>query len=296
MRECLVKITGDLMMSFPAGITRIFTANPNVPVLSFRLVNISRIDHFLPNQKLLYRSAALSSSLHKPVFYAAVYVLFYCVRVLSVTRPRVTRTPGTSGSTCRLCSSTCRERPSSTPRLRTTTSECLSVFSGSGPGASPVIGRVSAQRHGDPSIPRLSLLPRHGALHPTHRSPGPASSGPHRGRRAVPATRLLSSSLIFPSHIQQWHSGLVAQRNAEDRRLLWKIPDLSPTNHSKGSGTLCASWQCLEAPRGPPPSLAVQFVGSGTSLSGMDVELVGTRYRMSLVKKRFATGDTNILI
>ena len=42
-------------MSFPAGITRIFTANPNAPVLSFRLVNISRLDHFLPNQKLLYR-------------------------------------------------------------------------------------------------------------------------------------------------------------------------------------------------------------------------------------------------
>lgn len=55
--RCLVKLTGDLTMSFPAGITRIFTANPNVPVLSFRLVNISRIDHFLPNQKLLYRSA-----------------------------------------------------------------------------------------------------------------------------------------------------------------------------------------------------------------------------------------------
>lgn len=53
--SCLVKITGDLTMSFPAGITRIFNANPNAPVLSFRLVNISRVDHFLPNQKLLYR-------------------------------------------------------------------------------------------------------------------------------------------------------------------------------------------------------------------------------------------------
>lgn len=61
-----------------------------------------------------------------------------------------------------------------------------------------------------------------------------------------------------------------------------------------GSGTLCASWQCLEAPRGPPPSLAVQFVGSGASLSGMELELVGSRYRMSLVKKRFATGETGI--
>ncbi|XP_005756018.1 F-BAR domain only protein 1-like [Pundamilia nyererei] len=47
-------------MSFPAGITRIFTANPNVPVLSFRLVNISKIDHFLPNQKLLYSDPSQS--------------------------------------------------------------------------------------------------------------------------------------------------------------------------------------------------------------------------------------------
>lgn len=55
--RCLVKITGDLTMSFPAGITRILAAPPSVPVLSFRLLSISRIDHFLPNQKLLYRSA-----------------------------------------------------------------------------------------------------------------------------------------------------------------------------------------------------------------------------------------------
>uniref|UniRef100_A0AAV2KVP7 MHD domain-containing protein n=1 Tax=Knipowitschia caucasica TaxID=637954 RepID=A0AAV2KVP7_KNICA len=81
-----------------------------------------------------------------------------------------------------------------------------------------------------------------------------------------------------------------ASWNTEERRLLWKLPNLSPTNHSKGSGTVCASWQCAEAPWGPPPSLAVQFVGCGASLSGMELELVGSRYRMSLLKKRFATG------
>uniref|UniRef100_A0A3B3ZI25 F-BAR domain-containing protein n=1 Tax=Periophthalmus magnuspinnatus TaxID=409849 RepID=A0A3B3ZI25_9GOBI len=58
--RCLVKITGDLTMSFPAGITRIFGAHPNVPVLSFRLLNISRIDHFLPNQKLLFSDPSQS--------------------------------------------------------------------------------------------------------------------------------------------------------------------------------------------------------------------------------------------
>ncbi|GAA6077682.1 F-BAR domain only protein 1 isoform X1, partial [Tachysurus ichikawai] len=41
-------------MSFPAGIIRIFAANPTPPVLSLRLVGIARVDQFLPNQKLLY--------------------------------------------------------------------------------------------------------------------------------------------------------------------------------------------------------------------------------------------------
>lgn len=65
-----MKITGDLTMSFPAGIIRIFTASPNVPVLSFRLVNISRIDHFLPNQKLLYRWADVCPRGHRLRFRA----------------------------------------------------------------------------------------------------------------------------------------------------------------------------------------------------------------------------------
>lgn len=128
--RCLVKITGDLTMSFPAGITRIFTANPNVPVLSFRLLNISRIDHFLPNQKLLYRSTALCISNHSSVL-DCVQSLPSCPLCLSaVIHLRVTQTPETSGSTCRLCSSTCREKLNSTLRPRTITLACSNIRSG----------------------------------------------------------------------------------------------------------------------------------------------------------------------
>lgn len=127
--RCLVKITGDLTMSFPAGITRIFTANPNVPVLSFRLVNISRIDHFLPNQKLLYRSADLCVLDYSCVF-DCVQSLPSCLCVCTVIRLRVTQTPETSGSTCRLCSSTCREKRKLTLRPRTTTLACSNIRSG----------------------------------------------------------------------------------------------------------------------------------------------------------------------
>ncbi|XP_008293751.1 f-BAR domain only protein 1 [Stegastes partitus] len=181
--RCLVKITGDLTMSFPAGITRIFTANPNVPVLSFRLVNISRIDHFLPNQKLLYSDPSQSDPDTRDFWFNMQALQLYLQR--------------------------------------------------------------EAELNPQASYYNVGLLK---------------------------------------------YQTIDMDQNAEERRLLWKLPNLSPTNHSKGSGTLCASWQCLEVPRGPPPSLAVQFVGSGASLSGMDVELVGSRYRMSLVKKRFATG------
>lgn len=44
-------------------------------------------------------------------------------------RLRATPTPETSGSTCRPCSSTCREKLNSTPRRRTTTSACSSTRS-----------------------------------------------------------------------------------------------------------------------------------------------------------------------
>ena len=58
-----------------------------------------------------------------------------------------------------------------------------------------------------------------------------------------------------------------------------------------GSGSLRAKFELSEGPS-KPATLAVQFVSEGSTLSGVDVELVGTGYRLSLLKKRFATGKT----
>uniref|UniRef100_A0A7N6AQA4 F-BAR domain only protein 1 n=1 Tax=Anabas testudineus TaxID=64144 RepID=A0A7N6AQA4_ANATE len=195
---CLVKITGDLTMSFPAGIIRIFTANPNVPVLSFRLVNISRIDHFLPNQKLLYSDPSQSDPDTRDFWFNMQALQLYLQREAEVN-----------------------------PQASYYNVGLLKYqVSSQDPGRAPLLLSAECQRSG--TVTRVSL---------------------------------------------DYHSAT----------MWWIVP-------VTGSGTLCASWQCLEVPRGPPPSLAVQFVGSGASLSGMDVELVGGRYRMSLVKKRFATG------
>jgi hypothetical protein len=44
-----------------------------------------------------------------------------------------------------------------------------------------------------------------------------------------------------------------------------------------------------------PSQLAVQFTSEGSTLSGCDIQLVGSGYRLSLVKKRFAAGQCVLL-
>ncbi|XP_072338467.1 F-BAR domain only protein 2-like isoform X2 [Scyliorhinus torazame] len=56
----IVKLTGDLTMSFPTGIVRIFSGNPSPAVISFRLLNANRIAQFLPNSQLLYSDPSQS--------------------------------------------------------------------------------------------------------------------------------------------------------------------------------------------------------------------------------------------
>uniref|UniRef100_A0A8C2ADR0 FCH and mu domain containing endocytic adaptor 1 n=1 Tax=Cyprinus carpio TaxID=7962 RepID=A0A8C2ADR0_CYPCA len=238
---CLVKITGDLTMSFPAGIIRIFTTNPNAPVLSFRLVNISRVDHFLPNKKLLYSDPSQSDPDTKDFWFNMPALTLHLQREAELN-----------------------------PQASYYNVALLKYQASSqDPGRAPLLLSAECQRSG--TVTRVSL--------DYHCCPATA-----------PATQLTSVQVLLP--LDHTATDLQCQPpaswNAEERRLLWKLSNLSPTNHR--SGTLCASWQCLEVPRGPPPSLAVQFVGSGASLAGLDVELVGSRYRMSLVKKRFATG------
>ncbi|XP_036824951.1 SH3-containing GRB2-like protein 3-interacting protein 1 isoform X10 [Oncorhynchus mykiss] len=77
--------------------------------------------------------------------------------------------------------------------------------------------------------------------------------------------------------------------NAEQQRILWKIPDISQKSENGGVGSLLARFQLSEGPS-KPSSLAVQFTSEGSTLSGCDIELAGPGYRFSLVKKRFAAG------
>lgn len=56
--SCLARVTGELAMTFPAGIVRVFSGTPPPPVLSFRLVNTAPVEHFQPNADLIFRCLA----------------------------------------------------------------------------------------------------------------------------------------------------------------------------------------------------------------------------------------------
>lgn len=81
----------------------------------------------------------------------------------------------------------------------------------------------------------------------------------------------------------------VARRQGESNRLVWNFTDISQHSESGGVDTLRAR---LEVGTGPstPAIISTQFNCEGTTLSGIEFELAGSGYRLSLVKRRFVSG------
>jgi hypothetical protein len=75
----------------------------------------------------------------------------------------------------------------------------------------------------------------------------------------------------------------------ESNKLVWNFTDISQHSDNGGIDTLRAR---LEVSNGPstPSLLTTQFNCEGTTLSGIDFELAGSGYRISLVKRRFVAG------
>lgn len=75
----------------------------------------------------------------------------------------------------------------------------------------------------------------------------------------------------------------------DSQRAIWKFTELSQHSDNHGVGSLRAR---LEVSNGPSShgTIAAQFNCEGTTLSGVEFELVGSGYRLSLVKRRFVSG------
>jgi hypothetical protein len=77
---------------------------------------------------------------------------------------------------------------------------------------------------------------------------------------------------------------------------MWKLGDIPASLEDGGRGSVTATFE-LASPLSPTASntslgvAAMQFSAEGSTLSGLDFELAGCGYRLSLLKKRITSGE-----
>ncbi|XP_043370211.1 F-BAR domain only protein 2 isoform X5 [Dermochelys coriacea] len=241
--KCIVKITGDMTVSFPSGIIKVFTSNPSPAVLCFRVKNTSKLEQILPNAQLIYSDQSQSDSSTKDFWMNMQAVTVY-LKKLSEQNPSASYY-----NVDVLKYQVSSNGIQSTPLNLATYWKC---------NASTTDVRVD-YKYNPESMTVPSMLSNIQVV--------------------VPVDGGVTNMQSLPP----------AKWNAEQMKAFWKISGISEKSENGGSGSLRAKFDLLEGPS-KPATLAVQFISEGSILSGVDVELVGTGYRLSLVKKRFATG------
>uniref|UniRef100_UPI0037E93E37 F-BAR domain only protein 2-like n=1 Tax=Semicossyphus pulcher TaxID=241346 RepID=UPI0037E93E37 len=241
--KCIVKITGDMTLSFPMGIIKVFTTNPSPAVLTFKLKNTSRLEQILPNQQLLYSDPSQSDSNSKDFW-------FNMQALTSYLRKASDQNPSASYYNVDILKyQVLSDGIHSTPLN-------LAVYWKCTPSTSDL--RVD-YRYNPESMASPGLLSNVQIL--------------------VPVDGGVTSMQSLPNSL--W--------NSEQNKCLWKLSDISEKSENDGAGSLRAKFELSNGPSNPS-TLAVQFMSEGSTLSGVDMELQGTGYRLSLSKKRFATG------
>uniref|UniRef100_A0A3Q4HZA1 SH3-containing GRB2-like protein 3-interacting protein 1 n=1 Tax=Neolamprologus brichardi TaxID=32507 RepID=A0A3Q4HZA1_NEOBR len=243
--KCVVKIIGEMVLSFPAGITRHFANNPSPAVLTFSITNYSRLEHVLPNPQLLCCDTTTQAKADSKDFWVNMPNLISHLKKVAEQKPQATyynvdmlkyqvSTQGLQSTPLNLAVSW---------RCEPTSTDLRIDYKYNGEAMSTAMALNNVQ----------FLVPIDGGVSKLQAVLPPAA----------------------------W--------NADQQRILWKIPDISHKSENGGVGSLLARFQLTEGPSKPAP-LAVQFTSEGSTLSGCDIELAGPGYRFSLVKKRFAAG------
>ncbi|XP_021707822.1 F-BAR domain only protein 2 isoform X2 [Aedes aegypti] len=242
--RCQVKMSGDMMLSFPAGIVNVLANNPNPAKLGFRIKNLQNLDNLLPNKQLItidkLQSTALSTTLE-----------FNMPVLTSILRRQSEQNPTAPYFNVDILKYQVKAKPgaASCPFQLVSYWKC-------------------EQRHTDIKIDYK-----------------------YNSHAMALASPLLNVSLTVPvdGGVKNVQSKPHSAWQGESNRLVWNFTDISQHSDNLGVDTLRAR---LEVGTGPsnPAIISAQFNCEGTTLSGIEFELVGTGYRLSLVKRRFVSG------
>nr|XP_018914348.1 PREDICTED: F-BAR domain only protein 2 isoform X5 [Bemisia tabaci] len=253
--RCQVKMNGDMMLSFPAGIVGVLANNPNPAQLSFRIRNINRLENILPNKQLINtmqtipenqrKRESIQSSGDNSVFE------FNMSALTALLRKQSEQNPSASYFNVEILK--------------------YQIKAKSGAGSCPF--QLVAYWKCEQNQTDLKVDYKYNSHAMANPSP------------------LLNLTIAVPvdGGVQNVQSKPAAQWIPDSQRALWKFTELSQHTENHGFGSLRARFEVSNGPSSQS-TIATQFNCEGTTLSGADFELVGSGYRLSLVKRRFVSG------
>ncbi|XP_043281494.1 F-BAR domain only protein 2 isoform X2 [Venturia canescens] len=242
--RCQVKLSGDMMLSFPAGIVAVLANNPNPAKLTFRVRNSSRLERLLPNNQLVSIDAT-QTTVDSTIFE------FNMSALTTLLRRQAEQNPSASYFNVDILKYQIRNKE--------------------GAGSCPF--QVVAYWKCESTHTDLKIDYK------------------YNSRAMASASPLLNLHVAAPIEggFKGLHSKPSAQWLPDTNRLLWKFTELSQHSEGNGVGSLKARVELENGP-GTQGTIFTQFNCEGTTLSGVEFELVGPGYRLSLVKRRFVSG------
>ncbi|XP_012540404.1 F-BAR domain only protein 2 isoform X5 [Monomorium pharaonis] len=242
--RCQVKLSGDMMLSFPAGIVTVLANNPSPAKLTFRVRNTNRLERLLPNNQLISMDAT-QTTVDSTIFE------FNMSALTMLLRRQAEQNPSASYFNVDILKYQikCKEGAGSCPFQLVAYWKCETT-------------------HTDLKIDYK-----------------------YNSRAMASPSPLLNLHVAAPidGGFKSFNSKPPAQWLSDTNRVLWKFTELSQHSESNGVGSLKAR---VELERGPgnQGTIFTQFNCEGTTLSGIEFELIGSGYRLSLVKRKFVSG------
>ncbi|XP_035437086.1 F-BAR domain only protein 2 [Spodoptera frugiperda] len=242
--KCQVKMSGDMMLSFPTGIVGVLANNPNPAKLCFRLKNIHRLDNVLPNKQLISINAMMSTRDN-------TVVEFNMPALTSLLKRQSEKNPTAQYFNVDILKYQVRPKAgaASCPLQMVSYWKC-------------------EQDHTDLKVDYKYNL-----------------------HAMSPPSPLLNVSVCVPMNggVKNVIAMPKTAWSGENEQAMWRFTELSQHSEDRGVGSLKARFELGKGPSSKA-TISAQFNCEGATLSGIEFELIGSGYRLSLVKRRFVSG------
>ncbi|XP_021954750.1 F-BAR domain only protein 2 [Folsomia candida] len=253
--KCQIKMTGDMMVSFPAGIIQVFANNPSPAQLKFKV----RSKQLLKNLESKPDLVQVESDGNELTFE------FKMSALISILKSQAEKNPSASYFNVDIFKYQIQPKP--------------------GAASCPLHLVAFWKCEEKQTDLRIDYKYNSHATEIISSETLPNLKGDSAG------ATLLQVCIAAPvdGGVKSLQSKPTGQWYPTSNRACWKIPSLSSTSENLGVGSLRARFEITSGPssRG---TIAAQFSCESCTLSGSDFELMTPAYRVSLVKKRFVSG------